>query len=423
MTTPKKPTVHFATILCVAATLAIIVLGEISTGSASSTTEGRDFGRVQRQALKDWFERSFSAVSAALRETTVARLDETTDHVIDSVSRATATQDPAPPPAQREQIPDAPVREAEVESDDDPPQVSEYEEAYGSQRKPPRFERIDGLFLDLTAGALNEPGKRATAMGSVGFNYGVPLVPDLGLGLQIGGDATIEEGGEHALDGTTGLFLRGLDIGDELQLGGAFLGDYRHTIDDADLFSLRGIVGISTGAGVHIGARAVYPLNNDTIERTAGTKTTEEITTRHDVFVGQEFSSDFGAEISVGYQADDVDAMIFGLNVSWALDPFLSVAPMAEMNTDGDYSVGLSLIYDFGGTQRSSTLSRFGRRSADDYTPFRKRSFPLMMIHRERKRFAGPDADVDPIPGKPCDCFKDQGQPYDDLFRRKKPFR
>ena len=46
------------------------------------------------------------------------------------------------------------------------------------------------LIVTTSHGVLNEPGASATAFGSLGINYGFPLVEELGLGVQIGGDVS-----------------------------------------------------------------------------------------------------------------------------------------------------------------------------------------------------------------------------------------
>ncbi len=325
-------------------------------------------------------------------------------------------------------------------ADDEPrsSQRDEYERIYSGDRQP---RRIDNLFLDLTAGALNEPQSGATAFGSIGFNLGLPLA-DNGLGVQVGGDLTTVEGGDFMWDGTAGLYGRGIELDEDVFAGGAILGDYRHTVDGSDLFSLRWIAGVSTTDGHNVGVRGAYPLNQGTLFRSAAGKAEEEITLRHDIFYGHDFDPELSAEVWVGYQSGEVDSTTFGATVSWALAPDLAFAPMGEINTDGDYAVGASFVFDFGASGRSSTTTHFDRRGSNDFTPFRKRSFPLMLVAKEgptpRQAAAaqpggggpggggpggggpgggGPGTDPE-TPPKECDCFSITGG-VDEFLRRR----
>jgi len=254
-----------------------------------------------------------------------------------------------------------------------------------------RLPVVANLFLDFTNGGLNEPGADATAFSSLGFNYGFPLGihEDIHLGWQFGGDMTLREEQRFEADITTGGLIRDIDIGEDMRAGGAILGDYRHSHEHADLGGLRFVAGFSTKNGHHLGVRGAYPLNSEVITRTATFQETQEFTTRHDAFWGYDFDGRLGTEVSVGYMADDVNEVVFGVQASYSLNDFLAVAPMGEINTGGDYAVGVSLVYDFGGSRRRSTLTHFGRRAADDFTPFRKRSFPLMLTHTQMSSRGG----------------------------------
>ncbi|MCA8962859.1 MAG: hypothetical protein KDC38_20185 [Planctomycetes bacterium] len=319
----------------------------------------------------------------------------------------------------------------DVQASDEPRDLAdrreEYEQIYRSETMAPRL-RLQNSYVDVTAGALNEPKSEATGFGSLGFNVGLPVSND-SLGLQVGGDFTVVEGGEVLWDATAGLFGRHLELTDDLVAGGAVLVDYRHSAIDADLFGLRWVAGISTQSRHHFGARGSYPLRADDVRINDGRVIEERMTLRHEGFWGHDWTDRLNTELWIGYQAGEADSMVFGAHASWALTPEIALAPMGEINAHGDYAVGAALVFDLGASARSSTQTRFDRRGVDDLTPFRKRSFPIMLVDHRSKTGASPATSGeptgqpgDPIPPHeddiPCDCFPGDQHGLDPLRRK-----
>ena len=58
-------------------------------------------------------------------------------------------------------------------------------------------------------------------------------------------------------------------------------------------------------------------MNKETVRRASSFTESQEIKIRHDAFWGYDINDRLGAEISVGYQGDDIDAFVFGGSVSW----------------------------------------------------------------------------------------------------------
>ena len=246
-------------------------------------------------------------------------------------------------------------------------------------------KRWRNLFVDVTNAALDDPGESSTYAGSVGANYTVPIAPRHLVALQLGGDLTFREDNPE-FDVTGGGFARGLSLTDDIEAGAALLVDYRHTQRDAALFAARPTGGVDLGENDAVGVQGVIPLNDDTVRRRATERITQRITRRADVFWGHRWNETLWTEISGGFQFGDVDSPIFGGQIAYAIHPAVNLAGIGEINLDGDFAAGVSIVFDLGKSGQASTLRRFG--SSAGLTPFPKRSFPVTMVESRRRRGA-----------------------------------
>lgn len=242
--------------------------------------------------------------------------------------------------------------------------------------------RLENFFFRTSAGAIKEPGERATAVGSFGFDFGLPLFERYGVGAQLGGDATLREVNPE-LGLTAGVFKRGAlstPIGD---LGGAALIDYRRTQRTGDLLGFRPLVGAAFTERDYAVASAGIPINRETVRRRPGYKAIQRIIPRTDLALGRHWTRRISTEIALGYMYGDVKTGVFGgQGACWLSDEF-SVTLAGEVNVHGDYALGISLILDLGGSGRPSTLSDPAPRAG--LTPFPRRSFPLMLVETKRR--------------------------------------
>lgn len=268
------------------------------------------------------------------------------------------------------------------------------------------------LHLDVTNLGLDEPEEDSTYALSLGANYTIPILPRSLLAAQLGGDVTFREKGTE-LDVTTGVFHRGLQLADELELGGAVLVDFRHTQRDGDLFGLRPVIGIDIGELDSIGLEGLIALNDETVERAATGKLTQRMATRVDAHWGRDWNQEWTTDLAAGYMFGDVDSPVVGGQVTFALTRSVNLAGRGEVNFEGDYAVGLSVVFDLASTGRASTVRRYGKKHG--LVPFTKRSFPFIVTElrdetrsgnptvnpiREPRSELPPPQDDDPSPGQ-----------------------
>ncbi len=232
------------------------------------------------------------------------------------------------------------------------------------------------LHLDVTNQALNEPQEDSTYAASVGANYTIPLLPQYSIAAQIGGDVTFREKGTE-YDVTTGIFKRGLKLNDSFELGGALLLDYRHTQRDGNIFGVRPSVGVDIGEDDSFGVEGVLPLDSETVARTPTMKIVQEMVRRVDAHWGHDWTQELATEFSGGYMFGEIDSPVVGAQGAYALHPSINLALIGEINFEGDYAAGISVVFDLSSSGRPSTVRRYG--SKQGLVPFTKRSFPFMV--------------------------------------------
>ena len=241
---------------------------------------------------------------------------------------------------------------------------------------------FDNLFLDLTGGLEKPTGEDSTWFGSFGANWGIPLNPDsqgMALGLQFGGDLKERED-DPEYDATAGMFARNFKTFNDQQGAIALLADYRYTSLHNNLVSLRPIIGTTISPTDAIGLTGVAGLDNES-STSGGRMVREEAIDRAEAFWNREWDGNIATELSAGYQFSNVDAGLFGGQIVYGITMHCDIAIGGEINTDGNYALGISASYNIGGTGRHATLHNIGGSGPGLFTPFPKRSFPAMM-HR-----------------------------------------
>jgi hypothetical protein len=237
----------------------------------------------------------------------------------------------------------------------------------------------DNVFLDFTFGGERPPGQESTGMGSVGLNLGVPLTRDLrglALGLQLGGDLKGRENGPE-YDFTVGAFVRNIHIGKH-QAALALLTDFRHTAYHNDLLGLRPIVAATLGARDTLAVSGVISIQEKS-DRFNGVFVREQMIERVEVFWSHHWHSKWTTEFSAGGHLKPVDEAVFGAQAVYPLNERLDFAIGGDVNTHGDYAVGVVFIVNFGGHSRLSSIHNARGEGSQLFAPFPKRSFPRLV--------------------------------------------
>lgn len=235
---------------------------------------------------------------------------------------------------------------------------------------------LDNLFLHASGGGKKPAGDDSTPFGSVGWNWGIPLTPNsegIAIGVQAGGDVTFVEHNEE-WDATAGVFARNLRLGEE-QVAAAVLMDYQHTAIGNDLFAVRPVLGITLGARDEIGLSGTIALNRRTKTITI-TTIREEAAYTSEAFFNHFWSESLATELAAGYQYYPISEPFVRGQVVWGITQYVDLALAGAVNAAGNYSCGLRMSFNFGGTGRHDTLNNiYARTKKDNYTPFPKREY------------------------------------------------
>jgi hypothetical protein len=244
----------------------------------------------------------------------------------------------------------------------------------------------DNLFFDAQGGFEKPTGESSTLNGSIGLNWGIPLnraTDGAAYGFQVGGDIKFRDDGPE-YDATTGFFIRNLKWRNGQQAELALLLDYRFTSFENHLLALRPVIGTTLTERDGIGLTGVAGISTDA-HREGNFVYRQEAIDRIEAFWNRAWTDTISTELSVGYQMSHVDEGLFGAQVVYGLDENWDMAIGGEINTEGNYAVGITATFHFGGTGRHATLHNIGGSGAGLYTPFPKRSFPAMVQRTERK--------------------------------------
>lgn len=233
----------------------------------------------------------------------------------------------------------------------------------------------DNLYLNSSIGGEHPPGEHSTPFGSLGANWGIPLTPpdDIAFGLQLGGSLKLRED-DPEFNLTFGGFGRHFNTFQDQQGAFALLFDYRHTAFHNDVWAVRPILGTTVGPQDAVGLEIVVGLNEDR---------GEEMIDEFVPFWTHDWSEEVATELGFGYQFSDVDEALFRGRVAYGFSPYADIGFGGDFNTDGDYALGVSVSYHFGGTGRHAMLHNIGGKGAGVYTPFPDASFPVLLHHRK----------------------------------------
>jgi hypothetical protein len=234
---------------------------------------------------------------------------------------------------------------------------------------------LDNLFLELSAGAEDPPREDRTAFGSMGATWAIPLTPPGGVawGLQLGGSVKAREV-DPELNGTIGGFARNFATFRDQQGAFAALLDYRRTAFDNDLWALRPIIGTTVSPLDALGVEAVAGLSHER---------RQEVIDQFVTFWTRDWTDVFATELGLGYQFSHVNETLLRGRAAIGLSQYVSLGFGGDMNTEGDYAIGASLSYHFGGTGRHPSLHNIAGRGSGLYTPFPDASFPSL-LHRTK---------------------------------------
>jgi len=240
---------------------------------------------------------------------------------------------------------------------------------------PPMSRLTDNLYFNGSAGWEKPPGEDSTGFGSIGANWGIPLTPpeDVAVGLQLGGNVTFRDDDPEG-NVTFGGFGRNFRIFNDQQGAIAALFDYRRTAFHNDVWDFRPIIGTTVSPQDGLGLEGVAPLNTDRGQQAIGEFTG---------FWTRDWFDPFATELGLGYQFSGVDEGLLRARLAYGLTPQWDVGVGGDLNTDGDYAMGVVVSYHFGYTGRHAFLHNIGGSGAQLYTPFPDASFPEL-LHRTR---------------------------------------
>lgn len=247
-------------------------------------------------------------------------------------------------------------------------------------------QEIQNLLVEAVVGSSEHPEDDASAIGSIGINYGGPLPIRSAFDYQVGADITKREGARLDIHVATGVSLRdeefrggGSVLGDALWGAGIFF-DYFRTREDTDLFGLRGTFGVSLPTRHHLGWRGRFPLNEDDVLENGVPGTEQKLIVRNDLVWGVDFFDRFAGELALGYLAGDVDEPIFGIRCGYSTDNKISLIPAVEFTPDGEYAATLLIRYEFSDHKVPALITRYVTQGSRDHTPFPLASFTELIV-------------------------------------------
>ncbi|MCG3149537.1 MAG: hypothetical protein PCFJNLEI_03000 [Verrucomicrobiae bacterium] len=240
---------------------------------------------------------------------------------------------------------------------------------------PAHVHILDNLYLNAGTGWEKPSGEDSTPFGQFGANWALPLTqPDtLAIGVQLGSNLKFRED-DPEWNTTFGAFGRNIQTFPDRQGAVALLFDYRHTAFHNDLWAIRPIIGTTVSDQDALGIEGVAGLNNE-----GGEKITDQFTT----FWTRDWQNNFTTEFGIGYQFSHVDETLFRGRCAVSLSEYIALAFGGDINTAGNYAIGIGVSYHFGGTGRHAFLHNISGTGAAAYTPFADSGFPEL-VQRSR---------------------------------------
>lgn len=230
-----------------------------------------------------------------------------------------------------------------------------------------RFLEVNNAFFELSAGMARPVGQDATWTGDVGFNHGLPLVEDWGLGFQWGGKATLRDDEPDYLAGI-GVFQRGLNV-DSMQGMWGLQGFWQNTHDKVDLAYVKPTLGLQLNDRHCFSLTGMWGKNEDRAKFRIPWLHKQEGINQADAVWGMRHSDKLSTELIAGYQFGGVDRLRLGGSLAWRLDDAYSLVMGGSGNFKGNYAASIGLCLDLGANSRTDRLIKVRQDDPDDYTP------------------------------------------------------
>lgn len=226
---------------------------------------------------------------------------------------------------------------------------------------------LDNAFVELSAGQTMQPGEDSTWTANVGFNHGLALQRDWGLGFQWGGRVTLRDDEPDYLAGV-GLFQRGVDFyGSQLMWG--LQGFWQNTYQKVDLAHIKPTLGWQIDDTNYCGFTGLWGKNEDRAKFRVPWLYKQEGVNQAAAFWGVNWRDDLTTEFMGGYQFSDIDEPVLGLTLSWQRTDEMNLSLSGSSNFAGDYMATFGVGFDLGANSRTDRLIKVAQDDADDYTP------------------------------------------------------
>lgn len=226
---------------------------------------------------------------------------------------------------------------------------------------------LDNAFVEMSAGQTMQPGEDSTWTYNVGFNHGLALQRDWGLGFQWGGRVTLRDD-EPEYTAGVGLFQRDVDIfGSQMMWG--LQGFWQNTYQKVDLAYVKPTLGWQLNDKHCFGLSGLWGKNEDRVKFRLPWLYKQEGVNQAGAFWGIDWQDDLTTEFMGGYQFNDIDKPVLGMTVAWQYAEALSLNLSGSSNFDGDYMALVGLCYDLGANGRTDRVINVAQDDEDDYTP------------------------------------------------------
>lgn len=236
---------------------------------------------------------------------------------------------------------------------------------------------VENLHAETGIGWMMPPGEpTATGLAYGGLNYGFPISDIIRLGGQVGGRFTLRDNDPDWLL-SAGVFQREVRMG-ATNTAWAVQCVYQNTWAKADLVSLKPTFGVEIDDYDYLALTGVWGLNDENVS--GGTQQPADQVM---LLWGAEWSDEFRTEIGGGYEFQDIDEIILGVHVGYALDVTTSLNWTGVMDFAGNYYTSVALGFDIGATGRNATFNNVTRKAESDYTPLPLGGLPVLFYESQ----------------------------------------
>lgn len=230
-----------------------------------------------------------------------------------------------------------------------------------------RIVEINNAYTELSTGMARPVGQDATWTVGLGFNHGLALAKDAGLGFQYGGKAMLRDDEPDWLTGI-GLFQRSAVFDSTPGMWG-LQGFWQNTHDKVDLAYVKPTLGLGINDRNYLALTGVWGKNEDRAKFRTPWLHRQEGINQADAVWGFHHSEKVTTELVAGYQFGGVDEIKLGGALAWRLDNVRSIVAEGSGNFDGNYGASIGLSFDLGAKSRSDRLFNIKQDGPDDFTP------------------------------------------------------